>query len=92
MTSNEVFQTLKKISTMEKTINENVSKDLNVKETCLISANSIKAWHTVMHEFNDVISTLANSEKNEDRIYRGAFCKALQIVMLANNNKRRAKE
>lgn len=90
MTSKRVCKTLEKIATFEDVIGTVADEEIQVKKACLISANSITAWGVVMSEFNDVITALAGAEAEEDRIYRAAFCKALEIVMLANKYKTEA--
>lgn len=90
MTSKRVCKTLQTIASFEDVIGSVAAEELDVKKTCIISANSITAWGIVMNEFNDVITTLAGAEAEEDRIYRAAFCKALEIVMLANKYKTEA--
>ena len=87
MTSRKVCKALQTIASFEDVIGSVAAEEIEVKKACVISANSITAWGIVMSEFNDVITTLAGSEAEEDRIYRAAFCKALQIVMLANKYK-----
>lgn len=84
MQGREAAQTLKTISSFEDVINAVSERDLDISTACKTGINSIRAWCDVMDEFNDVISTLEGSEKPEDRIYRAAFGKALEIVMIAN--------
>lgn len=84
MGNNEICYTLSELAGYQDTINTIAVKDMQIKKACNIAANSIRSWCEVMDEFNDVISTLEGSEKPEDRIYRAAFGKALEIVMIAN--------
>lgn len=84
MTSRKICNTLKTIASYEDVIGSVAAEELEVKKACVVSANSITAWGMVMSEFNDVITTLAGAEAEEDKIYRAAFCKALEIVMRAN--------
>lgn len=88
MGANEILETLSTIGTFEDTINIVAVKDMPIKRVCYISASSIKAWRVVMSEFNDVITALNGSDKEEDKIYRAAFSKALEIVMRANKYRR----
>lgn len=88
MTNRKVCNTLKTIASYEDVIGSVAAEEIDVKKACVISANSITAWGVVMNEFNEVITTLAGAEKAEDKIYRAAFCKALEIVMRANNYRR----
>ena len=88
MSNNELFDTLASLSTYQDVVNGIALKEMPVKKACLISRNSIKAWGVVMDEFNDVITTLEGSTGEENRIYRAAFIKALEIVMRANNYRR----
>lgn len=85
MRDREIYQTLATVSTYHDTLNTIAAKEMPVKRVCDISANSIKAWGVVMNEFNEVITALDGAEMAEDRIYRAAFGKALEIVMRANN-------
>lgn len=91
MGSNEICNTLAVLSTYQDTINTIAVKEMPIKKACKIASNTIHAWGVVMNEFNDVITTLEGSESAEDRIYRAAFCKALEIVMRANKYKREGK-
>lgn len=84
MGANEICNTLSELATYQETINTIAAQDLEVKKACNIASNSIKAWKVVMNEFNDVITALQGEERSEDRVYRAAFGKALEIVMRAN--------
>ena len=84
MSKDEINHTLKTLGSFEDVINSVAHEDMNVKTACTIAQRSITAWGVVMNEFNDVITTMANLPGTEAKIYRGAFRKALQIVMLAN--------
>lgn len=84
MSKDEITHTLKTIGSFEEVLNSVSGEDMNVKGVCKISQRSITAWGVVMNEFNDVITTLNNSTDEKDLIYRAAFGKALQIVMIAN--------
>ena len=82
--TSEVRRTLKHISSYQETLNEIAHRDLPIKKVCNISLNCIDSIGVIMNEFNDVITALEDSEDERDRIYRGAFQKALEIVMRAN--------
>ena len=84
MWTNEICEVLAELGSFEDTINTIAARDMSIKKACSIAAKSIKAWCFVMSEFNDVITVLEGSDKPEDKIYRAAFCKAQEIVMLAN--------
>lgn len=88
MSGNDICETLTSLSTYQDVVNGIALKDMPIRKACLISRNSIKAWGMVMDEFNDVITALNESKKAEDRIYKAAFCKALEIVMRANKFRR----
>ena len=83
MSKDELAHTLKTIGSFEEVLNSISGENMNVKGVCKIAQRSLSAWGVVMNEFNDVITTLNDSPKYEDRIYRAAFGKALQIVMIA---------
>jgi len=87
MNKDEISRTLKTIGSFEEVLNSVSGEDMNVKGVCKVSQRSITAWGAVMNEFNDVITTLKDSPRETDRIYRAAFSKALQIVMIANRFK-----
>ena len=84
MSKDEINHTLKTIGSFEEVLRSVSGEDMNVKGACKVAQRSIAAWGVVMNEFNDVITTLENSNTVQDRIYRAAFRKALEIVMLAN--------
>ena len=81
---NEVKHTLACIATYQETLNQIAHRDMPVKKVCDISLNCIDSIGVIMTEFNDVITALENEEGLEDRVYRAAFCKALEIVMRAS--------
>lgn len=87
MSKDELSHTLKTIGSFEDVLNSVSGEDMNVKGACKIAQRSLTAWGVVMNEFNDVITTLKDAPEIENRIYRAAFAKALQIVMLANRFK-----
>lgn len=88
MSGKDICETLESLSGFEEVVSSVALKDIPVKKVCKIATNSVQAWAVVMDEFNDVITTLDSSDKAEDIIYRAAFCKALQIVMVANKYRR----
>lgn len=88
MSGNDICETLTSLSTYQDVVNGIALKDMPVRKACLISRNSIKAWGMVMDEFNDVIATLEGETGFENRVYRAAFKKALEIVMRANKYRR----
>jgi len=87
LSKDEISHTLKVIGSFEEVLNSVSGENMKVMGVCKISQRSINAWGLVMNEFNDVITTLNDSPKTEDRIYRAAFGKALQIVMIATRFK-----
>lgn len=84
MSKDEINHTLKTIGSFEDVLNSVSGEDMNVKGVCKVAQRSLKAWGVVMNEFNDVITTLENVDRYQDQIYRAAFKKALEIVMIAN--------
>lgn len=88
MGTNEIYNTLSVISSYQDTLNTIGAKDMPIKKVCTISANSVKAWGVVINEFNDVITALEGESGIEDRVYRVAFMKALEIVFRAIKYKR----
>ena len=78
MTSSEVCRTLQRIG-------EGLEDD--EKQACIVAVNSMKAWRTVIHEMNDVVSVMSGTSDEVEKIYLSAFTKALKIVMYANRIK-----
>lgn len=88
MGTSEIYRTLACISTYQETLNQIAHKDMPVKKVCSISAQCIDSIGVIANEFNDVITTLSGSDAPEDKIYRAAFSKALEIVMRASHYRR----
>jgi len=81
--SGDVKRVLRALAGFEDTINTIQAEDMPIKQCCLAAERSVDAWGVVINEFNDVVTALNGEEKAEDRIYRAAFSKALEIVSRA---------
>ena len=81
--SGDVRRGLKILASYEDTINTIQCEDMPVKAICDAAERSVSAWGDVIREFNDVVTALEGEKGLEDRVYKVAFKKALEIVLRA---------
>ncbi len=83
MRSREVKRVLRALEGFEDTINGIQIEQMPIKSACKVAGRSVDAWGIVINEFNDVVVALKGEQGLENKVYRAAFAKALEIVSRA---------